>query len=72
MNESLRREAAAPMPSLNLVPGAVSLAVVLPPETFAGAIFINAVGITAAVALLAFDWTRRKQGKTAEVVATPY
>jgi hypothetical protein len=46
--------------------------VLLPPETFASAIFINAVGITAAVALLAFDWTRRKQGKTAEVVATPY
>ena len=29
----------------------VSLAVVLPPETFSGAIFINAAGITAAVAL---------------------
>src|SRR6188472_4574642 len=43
----------------------VSLAVVLPPETFSGAIFINAAGITAAVALLAFDGTRRKQGKTA-------
>jgi TRAP-type uncharacterized transport system fused permease subunit len=50
----------------------VSLAVVLPPETFEGAIFVNAVGITAAIALLVFDWMRRKQGKTAEVVATPY
>ena len=50
----------------------VSLAVVLPPETFAGAILINAVGITAAIALLAFDWTRRKQEQTTEIVATPY
>jgi hypothetical protein len=50
----------------------VSLAVVLPPETFEGAIFINAAGITAAVVLLVFDWMRRKQGKTTEVVATPY
>lgn len=50
----------------------VSLAVVLPPETFEGAIMINAAGMAMAVALLAFDWLRRKQGKTAEVVATPY
>jgi len=51
---------------------AVSLAVVLPPETFNGAIWINAVGVTAAAALLALDWSRRRQGKTAEVVASPY
>ena len=51
---------------------AVSLAVVLPPETFNGAIWINAVGVTAATALLALDWARRKQGKAAEVVASQY
>jgi TRAP-type uncharacterized transport system fused permease subunit len=51
---------------------AVSLAVVLPPETFNGAIWINAVGVMAATALLALDWARRKQGKAAEVVASQY
>ena len=50
----------------------VSLAVVLPPETFNGAIWINAAGVTAATALLMVDWLRRKQGRTAEIVATPY
>jgi TRAP transporter 4TM/12TM fusion protein len=50
----------------------VSLAVVLPPETFNGAIWINAAGVTAATALLVVDWLRRKQGRTAEIVATPY
>ena len=49
----------------------VSLAVVLPPEAFTGAIWINAAGVTAAVALLAIDWTRGKKG-AAEVPATPY
>jgi TRAP-type uncharacterized transport system fused permease subunit len=50
----------------------VSLAVVLPPEAFNGAIWINAAGVTAATALLMVDWLRRKQGRTAEIVATPY
>jgi hypothetical protein len=50
----------------------VSLAVVLPPEAFNDAIWINAAGITAATALLMVDWLRRKQGRTAEIVATPY
>ena len=53
----------------------ISLAVVLPPETFAGAIWINAVGITAAAIVLAIDWLReralRKSG-AAEAPATPY
>jgi TRAP transporter 4TM/12TM fusion protein len=49
----------------------ISLAVVLPPEAFAGAIWINAAGVTAAAALLAFDWVRGKNG-AAEVPATPY
>jgi TRAP transporter 4TM/12TM fusion protein len=39
----------------------LSLAVVLPPETFSGAIWINAVGITAAVAALAADWLRSRK-----------
>jgi TRAP transporter 4TM/12TM fusion protein len=48
-----------------------SLAVVLPPEAFTGAIWINAAGVTAAIVLLAIDWTRGKKG-AAEVPATPY
>ena len=50
----------------------VSLAVVLPPEAFNGAIWINAAGVTAATVLLIMDWLRRKQGRTAEIAATPY
>jgi TRAP transporter 4TM/12TM fusion protein len=54
----------------------IALAVVLPPEAFTGAIWINAVGVTAAAAVLAIDWLRqralRKQEKAAEVAATPY
>jgi TRAP transporter 4TM/12TM fusion protein len=53
----------------------ISLAVVLPPETFTGAIWINAVGITAAAIMLAIDWMReralRKSGAV-EAPATPY
>jgi TRAP transporter 4TM/12TM fusion protein len=49
----------------------ISLAVVLPPETFVGAIWINAAGITAAIVVLAIDWMRGKKG-AAEVPATPY
>jgi len=36
----------------------ISLAVVLPPETFPGAIYVNAAGITAAAIILAIDWVR--------------
>ena len=49
----------------------ISLAVVLPPEAFTGAIWINAAGVTAAIVVLAIDWTRGKKG-AAEVPATPY
>ena len=49
----------------------ISLAVVLPPETFVGAIWINAAGLTAAIVVLAIDWMRGKKG-AAEVSATPY
>jgi TRAP transporter 4TM/12TM fusion protein len=41
-----------------LLYAAASIAVVLPPESFQGAILINAAGITAAVILLALDWFR--------------
>jgi TRAP-type uncharacterized transport system fused permease subunit len=49
----------------------ISLAVVLPPEAFPGAIWINAVGITAAIVVLTIDWMRGKKG-AAEMPATPY
>jgi len=52
---------------------AIALTVVLPPETFPGAIWINAIGVTAAVIVLTIDWLRqralRKSG-AAEVPAT--
>jgi ABC-type cobalamin transport system permease subunit len=46
-----------PVPSRFLY-GALSLAVVLPPETFAGAIYVNLAGVVLAVLLLAFDYAR--------------
>jgi TRAP transporter 4TM/12TM fusion protein len=49
----------------------ISLAVVLPPEAFTGAIWINAVGVTAAIVVLSIDWMRGKKG-AAEAPATPY
>jgi TRAP-type uncharacterized transport system fused permease subunit len=53
----------------------IALAVVLPPETFRGAIWINAAAITAAAIVLTIDWLReralRKSG-AAEAPATPY
>jgi len=52
----------------------IALAVVLPPETFQGAIFIDAAGITAATVMLLIDWLRlrtlRKSG--VEAPTTPY
>ena len=50
----------------------VSIAVVLPPESFQGALLINAAGITVAVILLALDFFRRKQAKPSEMATTPY
>ncbi|HWC93988.1 MAG TPA: TRAP transporter fused permease subunit [Pseudolabrys sp.] len=41
-----------------VVYGVTSLAVVLPPETFPGAIYVNAAGISAAAIILAIDWVR--------------
>jgi TRAP-type uncharacterized transport system fused permease subunit len=55
---------------------AIALAVVLPPEIFAGAIWINLVGIAVAGVALTIDGLRvralRKQGKVAEIATTPY
>jgi TRAP transporter 4TM/12TM fusion protein len=53
----------------------ISLAVVLPPETFTGAIWINAVGVTAAAIMLAVDWMRQRalrKSSAVETPATPY
>ena len=47
--------------------GLLALTVVLPPAAFDGAIYINAAGILAALAVLAFDWLRRPKTKTAPV-----
>jgi TRAP transporter 4TM/12TM fusion protein len=41
--------------------GALSLLIVLPPEAFAGAIWVNAAGIVGSIALLAFDRMRRRE-----------
>jgi TRAP transporter 4TM/12TM fusion protein len=49
----------------------IALAVVLPPEAFTGAIWINAAGVTAAIVALSIDWMRGKKS-AAEVTATPY
>ena len=67
----------APLKAIGrVIYAAISLAVVLPPETFQGAIWFNAVGVTAAAAMLVIDWLRlralRRQGKAVEIVATPY
>jgi len=40
--------------------GVVALAVVLPPESFAGAIWINAIGVTLAVVLLGYGHAQRR------------
>jgi TRAP transporter 4TM/12TM fusion protein len=52
----------------------VALAVVLPPEAFASAIWINIAGIATALVLLGIDWMRlRRQRRSDAVVATtPY
>src|SRR5262245_60165741 len=65
--------ALAPLGRVGRLPyAAASLAVVLPPEAFNGAVWINAAGVAAAVALLVYDWLRRKREKPTEVPATPY
>jgi hypothetical protein len=47
--------------------------VVLPPETFPGAIWINVLGIVLAIAMLAPDWTRSRARKDADAIpATRY
>lgn len=53
---------------------AVALAVVLPPEAFGGAIFVNAAGIVAAIVMLAVDGMRQRALRRAGITqpATPY
>ena len=41
----------------------LSLAVVLPPEAFAGAIWINAAGTALALAMLGYDYTQRRRAQ---------
>jgi TRAP-type uncharacterized transport system fused permease subunit len=43
--------------------GALSLAVVMPPELFAQALWVNATGVLLAIALLAFDFLRQRGRK---------
>src|SRR5262245_30876998 len=65
--------ALAPLGRLGrLIYAVASIAVVLPPESFQGAVLINAAGLTASVILLALDWFRRKQNKPSGAPATPY
>ena len=40
--------------------GLLSLAVVLPPEAFTGAIWVDVVGVALAIAMLAYDYARRQ------------
>jgi TRAP transporter 4TM/12TM fusion protein len=40
--------------------GLIALPIVLPPESFAGAIYFNLAGIAAAIGLLTFDYLRRR------------
>jgi TRAP transporter 4TM/12TM fusion protein len=49
----------------------LALAVVLPPEAFSGAIWINAAGVTAAVIMLALDWIRSRVIPTSSVGRVP-
>jgi TRAP transporter 4TM/12TM fusion protein len=48
---------------LRLVYGALSLAVVLPPEAFTGAIWVNVVGTALAVAVLGHDYMQRRRAQ---------
>ena len=47
-----------------LLYGAVSLLVVVPPESFAGGHYVNIAGIAAGIALLVFDHLRRGTAKS--------
>ena len=40
--------------------GVIVLAIVLPPEAFTGAVWINAVGVTSGVLMLTFGWMRQR------------
>jgi TRAP transporter 4TM/12TM fusion protein len=44
-----------------VVYGALSLLIVLPPEAFSGAIWLNIVGVALAIAVLTFDYVRQRR-----------
>jgi TRAP transporter 4TM/12TM fusion protein len=48
---------------LRIAYGVLSLAVVLPPEAFAGAIWINLVGTALAIAALGYDYMQRRRAQ---------
>jgi hypothetical protein len=55
--------ALAPLPRpARLLYGLLALAVVLPPEAFAGAVWIDAAGVAAAAALLGYSHVQRRAG----------
>jgi hypothetical protein len=53
-----------------LLYGAVSLLIVLPPESFAGGYYVNFVGIAAAVVLLVIEHLRRSSPAAKPEVAS--
>jgi TRAP-type uncharacterized transport system fused permease subunit len=54
---------------LRFVYGALSLPIVLPPETFAGGHYVNFIGIAAGIALLAFDYLRQPRATKAKTAS---
>jgi TRAP-type uncharacterized transport system fused permease subunit len=52
-----------------LLYGALSLLIVLPPESFAGGYYVNVVGIAAGIALLIVDHLRRASTAKAKVAS---
>ena len=54
---------------MRFVYGALSLPIVLPPESFAGGYYVNFIGIAAGIALLALDHLRRARATEAEVAS---
>ncbi|WP_137045737.1 TRAP transporter fused permease subunit [Pseudolabrys sp. FHR47] len=57
---------------LRIAFGVAAIAILLPPNVFAGAQWIDIVGLTGALALMAFNWMQsRAQKQTAPQVAAP-
>jgi hypothetical protein len=49
-------------PPARMLYGLLALAVVLPPEAFAGAAWIDAAGVASAAALLGYSYAQRRAG----------